>query len=135
MDFITGLRPSACHTMCVSRLLTALDFGTCSLWWPYTPSRCCLLRISHTCISGLLMLPPPTAHCQNQINSAQKHTEGLYVLSVWTGRGFPGCLEIISWLNYICVCVCLKKQIGFFTVSSSPPPYFLLWKKKSSAFF
>ena len=48
----------------------------------------------------------------------------LVCLSVWTGRGYPGCLVIISWLNYISLfllCCFKKSKLTFLQL----PPFFL----------
>lgn len=100
---------------------------------PHTPS---ISGSSASCLAYVYFWTLNTSLlCQHQINNAQKHTECLCVLSVWTGRGFPGRLEIISCLHYIFFFFsCWKKQIGFFMVPSSPCPYFLLWRQISYFF-
>ena len=64
---------------------------------------------------------PPTARAKS---TAHKNTHKMLVCFVWTGRGFPGCLVIIYWLNYISfLLLCLKKKskLAFLQL----PPFFL----------
>ena len=87
----------------------------------------------YLCISGLRILLPPLPTPSRQLTKTHK----MLVCFVWTGRGFPGCLVIIYWLNYISfflLCFKKKNQIGFFTVASFLSLYFLMWRQISLFF-